>query len=382
MSATAETTKPAKKKAPKPLNAYPFWSPRIWTGMRFGDWCKLMWRNRLRLNPIRWPMALIITQITLIDSILYRIQQLRHGRAIEETEIKEPPIFIVGHWRSGTTHLHELLVRDERFAFPNTYECLGPWHFVVSEWIVPKMMSFLLPSKRPMDNMEFGFDHPQEDEFAICVMGAPSPYAGMAFPNTSRPYLEFLEMEGCRPDDLARFKKSLMWFIRALTYYKHKRLIMKSPPHTGRIGVLAEMFPGARFVHIVRDPLTMFPSNQRLWPALVGPQAFQFPKFPDLDEYIFDCFDRMYRGFNRQRETIDPAQLCEVRYEDLIRDPVGEVRTIYEKLDLGEFDQMRPKLEEYVAGQKNYQANRHELDPALVAEIRRRWEWYFERYGY
>src|SRR4029079_14556984 len=141
--------------------------------------------------------------------------------------------------------------------------------------------------------MEFGFDHPQEDEFAICVMGGPSPYAGMAFPNTSRPYLEFLDMEDCQPADMAKFKESLTWFVRSLTHFKKKQLVMKSPPHTGRIGVLAEMFPGAKFVRIVCAPRTMFPSNKRLWPALVGPQAFQCPRFDDLDEYIFSGFERM-----------------------------------------------------------------------------------------
>src|SRR5262249_45210922 len=153
----------------------------------------------------------------------------------------------------------------------------------------------------------------------------------------------FLDMEDCKPADMTKFKESLTWFIRSLTHFKKKRLVMKSPPHTGRIGVLAQMFPGAKFVHIVRDPRSMFPSNQRLWPALVGPQAFQFPKFDDLDEYIFSCFERMYRGFNKQRETIASDHLCEVRYEDLVRDTVGEMRRIYEQLNLGDFESMRPK---------------------------------------
>lgn len=383
MSNTVESTRPAKPKKKRTLvNAYPFWSPRLWHGMRFRDWLRLLAKNRFRMHPIRWSMAAIITPISAIDSLLYRYQLLRHGRGIEETQITEPPVFIVGHWRSGTTHLHELLVRDERFAYPTTYECFAPWHFVASEWIVPTLMGWLLPSKRPMDNMNVGFSHPQEDEFALCTMAAPTPYEGMAFPNNPRPYLEFLDMQDCRPEDLAKFKRSLSFFMKALTYMKHKRLILKSPPHTGRIGVLAEMFPGAKFVHIVRDPLTMFPSNRKLWPALVPPQAFQIPKFPDLDEYIFGCFERMYRGFNEQRETLAPGQLHELRYEDLVRDPLGEVRTIYEKLELGDFEIMKPKLEEYLSGQKDYQTNRHELDPDLVAEIRRRWGWYFERYGY
>jgi hypothetical protein len=65
-----------------------------------------------------------------------------------------------------------------------------------------------------------------------------------------------------------------------------------------------------------------------------------------------------------------------------VQDPVGHVRDIYQRLDLGDFEPLQPRLEAFVAGQKDYQTNVHSLPPAVRDEIRRRWSGYFEKYGY
>lgn len=106
-----------------------------------------------------------------------------YGTIPENTQLKQPPVFIIGHWRTGTTLLHELLILDPRHNFPNTYQCLEPNHFLLTEKFFKSYFNFLLPTRRPMDNMEAGWDKPQEDEFALCMMGQPSPYLDVAFPN-------------------------------------------------------------------------------------------------------------------------------------------------------------------------------------------------------
>jgi hypothetical protein len=253
---------------------------------------------------------------------------------------------------------------------------------LVTGWFAPTLLWPLLPGKRPMDNMATGWHRPQEDEFALMAMGAPTPYFRMAYPNEPPPFNEFLNMEGCRPEDLARWRRNMQRFVQMLTLKKGKRLVMKSPPHTGRIEELARLFPGAKFIHIVRDPYTIFPSTRRLWVSLDWPQGLQHPHDQNLDEYVFSSFERMYRGFNRQRAAMPANQLCELKYEDLVRDPIGQLRRIYRELELGDFDAVCPRMEAHVGGQKDYKTNRHELEPELRSEIRRRWGDYFERYGY
>jgi hypothetical protein len=171
--------------------------------------------------------------------------------------------------------------------------------------------------------------------------------------------------------------------VKALTVHQQKPLILKSPPHTGRIELLAELFPDARFIHITRDPESLFASSRNLWPSLQTAQGLQLPENEDLDEFIFDAFERMYRGFDQQRDSIQPNRICDVRYEDLVQDPIGQLELLYDRLELGNFGPVREALEEFVDRQRDYKPNRHdELEPEIKAEIRRRWGGYVKRYGY
>jgi hypothetical protein len=238
-----------------------------------------------------------------------------------------------------------------------------------------------------MDNVTAGWTRPQEDEFALLTLAVPTPYERMAFPNDPPPHMEFLDMEGVTPADLQKFETGLKDFVKALTFHSGKRVLLKSPPHTGRIAVLSRLFPGAKFIHIVRDPYALFPSTVRLWKSLDEVQGLQFPLGTPADEqlreeYVYDCLTRMYRGFENQRPEIDPQNICDLRYEDLVQNPVAEVRRVYQELGLDDFEALRPALEAYVSKQKEYQPNKHELDDEMKSEIRQRWGKYFEKYGY
>ena len=379
---TQPSFKPQVKKPAPKFHPYPFWSPRFWHGLRFSEWISLCVRHRFRIHPIRWPMAFLITLITPFNSVMSAVQRLRYGKQIDATVIEQPPVFILGHWRSGTTYLHELLELDTRFATPTTYQCFAPRHFLLTEWMMKTFGGWLLPRHRPMDNVAAGWTRPQEDEFALLTLAVPTPYERMAFPNDPPPHMEFLDMEGVAPADLQKFETGLREFVKALTFQSGKRVLLKSPPHTGRIALLSRLFPGAKFIHIVRDPYALFPSTVRLWKSLDEVQGLQMPRHKGLDEYVYECLTRMYRGFEKQRGQVDPKDICDLRYEDLVQNPVSEVRRVYEELGLDDFEALRPALAAYVGKQKPYQPNKHELDEEMKGEIRRRWGEYFERYGY
>lgn len=347
------------------------------------DWLRLLARNRFRVHPTRWGLVATVGFATVINSVLRLVQTAVYSKKVAGTEIAEPPIFIIGHWRSGTTYLHELLVQDERYSYPNTYECFAPNHFLVTRRTLPWLIHLLLPKQRPMDNMLTGAYYPQEDEFALGNLGCPTPYWRMVFPNEPPCYMELLDMQGVAPALLARWKRDMDWFVRAMTFYKRKPLILKSPPHTGRVGLLAEMFPQARFIHITRNPETLFASTRRLWPTLDLAQGLQIPRNEYLDEYIFEAFERMYRGFESQRVGLPPNQIIDVRYEDLVADPVAQVERIYHQLEIGGLEVVRERLLAFIGERKDYKPNRHdELEPEIRAAIRRRWAGYIDKYGY
>src|SRR5207253_8457514 len=126
--------------------------------------------------------------------------------------------FIIGHWRTGTTLLHEFLILDERHSYPTTYECLDPNHFLLTETLFTRLFRFMMPTSRPMDNMKAGFDRPQEDEFALCMLGQPSPYLHIAFPNNPPRFQKYLDFDGASANALHGWKRSFKQFLKQVTY--------------------------------------------------------------------------------------------------------------------------------------------------------------------
>jgi omega-hydroxy-beta-dihydromenaquinone-9 sulfotransferase len=273
-------------------------------------------------------------------------------------------------------------VLDNRHTFADTYACFAPNHFLASGWFFRPALKFLLPARRPMDNMAAGWDHPQEEEFAMCNIGVRSPYLTLAFPNRPPQDQDYLDFRGVPPVAKERWKRAYLWFVKCLALRNPKRIVLKFPGNTARVGLLLEMFPKAKFIHIVRNPYVLFPSTINLWKRLYRDEGLQMPNYQGLEEHVFATLTRMYEAFDRDRALVGPAQLCEVRYEDFVAKPLDEMRRIYQELELGEFDAVFPAIKGYFAKEKDYQTNRYQISPEIRAEIGRRWAKYIEQYGY
>jgi omega-hydroxy-beta-dihydromenaquinone-9 sulfotransferase len=359
------------------------WTPHIWEGCDFFAWVRLLADNRFAVHWSKLYVAACVTPASVFNSAMRLFQELLLGRSVERTPMSHAPLFILGHWRTGTTYLHELLIRDPRHAYPTTYQCFAPGHFLITESWLPKVFFFFMPSRRPMDNMPAGWDRPQEDEFGLCLLGAPSPYARFAFPNRPHRHDEALDQGTLGKADRRQWERHFCRLIRQLNYKNPgKRLVLKSPPHTCRIPEILKLFPDARFVHIVRDPFTVFPSTVNLWRTLYRTHGLQRPTFAGLEESVFCTFTRMYERFEADRKLIPDLRLVELRYEDLVRDPIPQIEALYHQLDLGDFEPARAPIAAYLAGVRNYETNRYELTPAQRDEIARRWGAVVRRYGY
>jgi len=366
------------------FHAYPWWSPRFWHGMPLGVWLGMVASERGRIWPSKLGLAATISVAAAFNSLAEPLSEARYRRHLRQPPETPPPLFIVGHWRSGTTLLHELLMLDSRFCCPSTYQCFAPGHFLLTESFLTRALAWMVPAKRPMDNVAAGWSRPQEDEFALANMGAPSPYRRMAFPATSSAEPVALDVARLPAEDLARWQAAMRRFLGRLAVRDPRRPVLKSPPHTARLGILAEMFPGARFLHVVRDPFVVFPSTVRLWRSLDEVQGLQVDRGERLEGYVFACFDEMYAAFERDRAGLPAGSLHEVRYEDLVADPVGQLARAYEQLGLEEFAAVQPALEAHARSRqmRQYRTNTYQLEPRLITEIARRWQPFIDRYGY
>jgi|SRR5579863_346360 len=90
-----------------------------------------------------------ITGAAFLNSLGGLVERLVYGRAIRRATVPSP-LFVLGVPRSGTTHLHNLLSHDPRFAFPDTFQTMNPRIFLWTEsWYAACQQSFP-PATRPM----------------------------------------------------------------------------------------------------------------------------------------------------------------------------------------------------------------------------------------
>jgi LPS sulfotransferase NodH len=381
----------AASEAPK-LSAPPWAeSARVWLfktfftnlcGATFHDWWTTLRENRFAIDPPYWPRAAMLTAGSVLNSYYGRRENKHYDELLQDVTVK-PPLFILGHWRSGTTLLHNLLAIDEQFGYPNLYQVFFPHTFLCTEEVRSDLVVPLIPSTRMFDNVAQGLGMPNEDEFATCAASLVSPYMLWSFPRCQERYERYLTFRGVPDSEVTRWKETLVRFAKKLTLKQDRPLLLKSPPHTGRIKLLLELFPDARFLHIHRDPYTVFQSTKHLNAVLTKSLQFQKPGAEDVDAAVIRRYQLMHDAFFEERSLIPDGRFHELAFEDLERDPIGQVQKVYDELDLDGFGGVLPRLQNYVDSLSTYRKNDYgDLTPELRLRISTAWKRNFEEWGY
>lgn len=327
--------------------------------------------------------ALYVTAMTLLWSPLRLLQRALYGRRIARTAISHGPVFILGHYRSGTTYLQNLLTQDPRWGFISTTQAVLPELFLLGPFI-RRVLGLFLPEKRPMDNVEMSPELPEEPEHAV---GAVSPYCfyhGLCFPRRMRHYFSrYVLFRDASPEEVGGWKAAYRMVLKAATLAAGgRRLVVKNPPDTARIPLLLEMYPDARFIFLYRDPFVMFPSIRNFYTANMRDWQLHGIPEEELRENIFTMYQELMDRYQRDKGLIPEGHLVEVRFEDFESRPLEEMARIYGALDLPGFEAVEPAFRRYVEGQAGYRKNRYRLDAPSVEEVSVRWSDDIRRWGY
>lgn len=357
--------------------------PSWFAGIKFGDWIRLLAHNRFRVAPRYLPRAAFIATWSIATSAVDLAERAVYGSRVAKTQIL-PPLFVLGHQRSGTTHLHNLLANDPRFAHPTMYEVNFPHTFMLTERCWSWLMRLAVPDHRPMDNVRVGVEMPQEDEWALCALTQGSPYIGWSFGEAIDDYERYWTLDDLDPRERERWLEQLVWFCRKLQWTHRRPLVLKSPAHTARLRWLLPHFPGAKFVHVHRNPYDVVRSTQRLWKTIRPFCQLQVAKdCSGDDERILRIYRRLHEHYFEDRRQIPQGHLHELRYEDLERRPIETLRGVYEQLGLPDFEEVRPRMEAYLQQNAGYQKNRHApIDSPLLRRINAECRLTFEEWGY
>ena len=339
-------------------------------------------QNQGRLYWRYLPRLAFLSALAAFNSYMSFFEKAMNGDHIAGAELAAPPIFILGYWRSGTTHLQNLLSLDPAFTCPTAYQVMFPHHFVYSQPWGVKLFNYISPGKRPMDNVAFFGNTPHEEEMALAALCGVSPYMRVLFPVTASDGYSAVDPDQLPPGALTEWQAAFRLFMKKLSFSKGKRIVLKSPPHLGRVRILLDMFPGAKFVHITRNPYVVYQSFQKNWRRGHALSHLQKPDPRVIDEVILAWYKELFALFERDRGLIPPGYLCELRFEDLEKSPRPSLEKIYQELNLPDFEGFWAKAAVYLDGIADYKKNTYTLTDEVRDKVNRHWGFNFERYGY
>jgi hypothetical protein len=337
----------------------------VTAGMGLRTLLPLIFRNGVSLRPLCVIRLSYILLVAVVLSILGIFSAMCRALFARRRPLRSDPIFIVGHYRTGSTYLHELLARDLSLAAPTTLLCTSPIAFPLSRVVLQPFMMIIGRGKRPMDNVLIDPRAPQEDEFALLRLTGLSPLIGLAYPRRDGRY--FLPSDDTfmlsTDAQTARWKSALTSFIRLVEGRRGRRPVLKNPCHAFRIDVLREMFPNASFIHLRRNPLDVIPSTMRMW-SIIGPRNVIRGTWrnPSMEEVI-DAYNFLERRAREQLSRVPHHRKIEVSFEELEKDPTAVLQSIYHRFDMNVSPALEKRWERFISSAQSYQKNRYFLSP-------------------
>lgn len=313
----------------------------------------------------------------LFEELAYRLR-------VKKMPLDDAPLFILGHWRSGTTFVHNIFCKDKQFGYTTTYQTVFPNVMFFGRRLFHLLVSAVMPERRPTDNMELGPDLPQEEEFAMSNLVPYSFYHFWYFPRHTREYSDkYLTFRNCPEHEREIYKKEFVRMVKTSLYNTGgKRYLSKNPPHTGHIREILEMFPNARFIYLVRNPYTVFESTRSFFTNVIEPLKLQDITPQEIEDNIISTYTDLYTRYEEQKSLIPEGHLIEVRFEDFEADPLGMTERIYRELSLDGFDSARPAIEAYIGGKKGYRKNAYQYEERTRRIVEENWGYALEQWGY
>jgi len=352
----------------------------------FRSWMRLLGSHR-PIDRAFLPRALFVSLTTLATGPFRAWEHVRHGPAIRRTPIHPEPVFIIGHWRSGTTHLQNLLALDEALGSLTTFQAMAPGFCLVGDGAIKQLFARQAATRYPtrlIDNIPLAFDAPQEDEFGLANL---SPYAFIhtfSFPRHAEEiFARSVLFDGLSTEERARWIETYLRLLQTVTHAcEGRRLVIKNCAHTARIPTLLDLFPNARFVHIHRNPYEVYLSTLHMHRTVFPRSQLQVVDPERIGANVLRFYDALMRRFLESRQLIPEGNLIEVRFDDLETAPIDQVRRIYDELALPGYAAAEPAFRSYLDSIAGYRKNAYELNSEAVDAVNRHWPYAFDEWGY
>ncbi|MEI8204345.1 MAG: sulfotransferase [Bacteroidota bacterium] len=338
-------------------------SAYILVGITFGKFRQVLSENKHRYTfGMRFFFrGFFILFNSIFASFLSFIEKKRYHKAIDQTIPIKAPIFIIGHWRTGSTLLHQFFQQDPSLTTPSHYQVVLPEFFISGAPYYRPVLKIAMGKTRPMDSMKIGLDEPQEDEYALYKMTGISPFNNLVFPTDSAYFLNSYSDFIPDKDQLGKWKNAFNYFYRKISFVANKQVVFKNPFHTLRIDILKDMFPNAKFVHIYRHPYNVVPSTINMWKT-VGMQNSMnsINHDPEVSD-VASFYEHMLSYVNKKEVTFSEESFINVCYEELEINPIETMRKIYQQFEMDFTQECKDNLTKTIKDNSGYVKNLYSL---------------------
>ena len=327
---------------------------------------------------IRWFNSFLVSCICTIfgwlDKLVYTLKP-------KPKDLKDP-VFIIGHWRSGTTFLHNLMCLDENVGYTTTYQTVFPNNLFAFQWLFKPIVKLLMPDKRPVDNVKLDADYPQEEEFALNNEYVYSYYNWWYFPKKIKSITdEYLLAKTADPKEVLKFKNNYKRFVkRCLMNTQGNRFISKNPPHTARIPWLLEMYPNAKFIFIHRNPYEVVRSTFNFYKSILPPLQLQSIGEEELRDSVLYTYSAMIEKYYIDKNLLYKDNLLEIAYADLIDDPKKIIADIYTNFLNEDFSKIEGVINDTINNKHSLKEYRYER--SYIDKINNSLEWLIKKQKY
>lgn len=346
-------------------------------------WLKLLWDNRISTDKIA--MFFKISLFVILTQPFQLLQKLLFSKKIKNTDIhSKPPVFILGHWRSGTTHLHYLLSKDKQFGYLTNYQSFLLNVSLIGRTWLKVLLSPLLPDKRPQDNVKLTVDSPAEEEQPFSNQSTKAGIQVFFFPKNVSYHEKYHLFQGITPKEKREWQNDYTTLLKTISFVNgQKQLLLKNPHNTGRVNELLELFPQSKFVYIHRNPYEIYKSMQHHFRKVISSQFLQDFSAEEIHERILYVFESMLQKYLREKSNIPASNLYEVSFAELDKNPTQIVAELYKHLNIPNYEAAKNDIQEYIDSIQQYEKNSfNNLDKKVIADINTRWKFAFETWNY
>jgi hypothetical protein len=347
-------------------------------------WLRLKRANQI--DPAYRKVARRITLYVCITMPFRWLQQLILFIRSRSISFKEnPPVFIIGHWRSGTTHMHYMLAHDKQFGYLENFQAFMFRIAFVTQSFMKPLLRLFMPSIRPSDNVKIDVHSPAEEEQPLANFTEKAGIHIFFFPRNRSYFDKYNLFKNITKAEKRQWQKYYLRVLKEIALYKgaDKRLLLKNPFNTSRIKELLELFPDAKFIYVHRDPYEVYQSSKLHYEKTIKTQFLQTFSESEIKERILYCYETMLKKYLNENHLIPEENLVEVSYDDLLQKPVKTVNSVYEKLRLRGYKQAEVSIKKYIEKTRNYKTNRlMSISDYELERINQRWKFAFDHWGY